>query len=145
MNEHKIDNKMEINFLALSQNQAFARVAVAAFAAQLNPTVADINEIKTAVSEAVTNAIIHGYEGVEGECGVFVRCCITGRELTIEIEDSGRGIEDVDRAREPLYTSKPDAERSGMGFTVMEEFMDSLEIHTEAGKGTVITMRKEIS
>ena len=139
-----MDNKMELSFLAVSQNESFARVAVAAFAAQLNPTVAEITEIKTAVSEAVTNAIIHGYEGMGGGCMVNLTCHITGRELFIEISDKGRGIADVARAREPLYTSRPEMERSGMGFTVMEEFMDSLEVLSQVDAGTTIKLSKKL-
>ena len=139
------ENKMELNFLAISQNEAFARVAVAAFAAQLNPTVAEITEIKTAVSEAVTNAIIHGYEGMDGmKQTVSLKCHIVDREIAIEVFDSGMGIADIDQAREPLYTSKPEMERSGMGFTVMEEFMDSIEVVSQPGAGTTIKLRKKL-
>ena len=139
------ENKMELNFLAISQNEAFARVAVAAFAAQLNPTVAEITEIKTAVSEAVTNAIIHGYEGMDGAKHIVgLKCHIIGREIAIEISDSGMGIADIDQAREPLYTSKPEMERSGMGFTVMEEFMDGIEIVSQPGAGTTIKLHKTL-
>ena len=137
-------NKMELSFLAVSQNEAFARVAVASFAAQLNPTVAEITEIKTAVSEAVTNAIIHGYENIDGECLVNLKCHIAGREIVIEISDSGAGIADIAQAREPLYTSKPEMERSGMGFTVMEEFMDQMEVVSQIGAGTTIKLRKTL-
>ncbi|MDR2166299.1 MAG: anti-sigma F factor [Clostridiales bacterium] len=136
-------NEMELKFAALSENQAFARVVAAAFATRLNPTVAEITEIKTAVSEAVTNAIIHGYDGLDG-AAVIMRGYIKGREILIEIEDAGRGIEDIEQAREPLFTTKPDEERSGMGFTVMEEFMDSLEVESEPGRGTIVKMRKII-
>ena len=136
------ENKMELNFFAISENEAFARVAVAAFAAQLNPTVAEITEIKTAVSEAVTNAIIHGYDKMDGENMVGLKCHITNREIFIEISDNGSGIADIDQAREPLYTSKPEMERSGLGFTVMEEFMDGLEIVSQVGVGTTIKLRK---
>jgi len=139
------ENKMKLSFSAISENEAFARVAVAAFAAQLNPTVAEITEIKTAVSEAVTNAIIHGYEGVDGENMVTMKCHIIGREIFIEIVDSGGGIADISQAREPLYTSKPEMERSGMGFTVMEEFMDGLEVVSQVGVGTTIKLRKNLS
>jgi len=139
------ENKMELSFLAVSQNESFARVAVAAFAAQLNPTVAEITEIKTAVSEAVTNAIIHGYEEANGGCMVDLSCRIMGREIFVEIADSGRGIADINQAREPLYTSKPEMERSGMGFTVMEEFMDSLEVISQVGAGTTIKLSKVLN
>ena len=139
------DNKMELNFLAISQNESFARVAVAAFAAQLNPTLAEITEIKTAVSEAVTNAIIHGYDGMDGERMVNLKCHIKGMEIAIEVSDSGMGIDDIDQAREPLYTSKPEMERSGMGFTVMEEFMDHMEVISQICVGTTIKLRKTLS
>ena len=139
------ENKMELNFLAISQNEAFARVAVAAFVTHLNPTVAEITEIKTAVSEAVTNAIIHGYEGMGGECMVNLKCSVVGRDIEIEIADSGKGIDDIDQAREPLYTSKPEMERSGLGFTVMEEFMDGVEIVSKINMGTTIKLRKTLN
>jgi len=133
-------NEMVLSFPALSQNEAFARVAVAAFVAQLNPTVNEITDIKTAVSEAVTNAIIHGYDG---NCGwINLRCKVADRNIYIMISDDGKGIEDIDKAREPLYTSKPEMERSGMGFTVMETFMDSMMVVSEPGKGTKIEMTK---
>ena len=136
-------NKVEIKFLAMPENQAFARVVAAAFATQLNPTVAEINEIKTAVSEAVTNAIIHGYSS-DCEKEVVMRAWVDAGVFFVEVVDSGCGIEDVNQAREPLYTSKPDDERSGMGFTVMEEFMDSLEVQTAINGGTTIKMSKKI-
>ncbi|MCL2574195.1 MAG: anti-sigma F factor [Defluviitaleaceae bacterium] len=140
------ENKMELSFLAVSQNEAFARVAVAAFAAQLNPILAEITEIKTAVSEAVTNAIIHGYEKAgDTEQMVHIKCAIVDREIVIEISDSGIGIDDIDQAREPLYTSKPEMERSGMGFTVMEEFMDGMEVVSRVGEGTTIVLRKTLN
>ncbi|MCL2354286.1 MAG: anti-sigma F factor [Defluviitaleaceae bacterium] len=146
MGENKtFKNKMEINFLAISENQAFARVAVAAFATQLNPTIAELTEIKTAVSEAVTNAMIHGYDdGDEQDKTISLRCVIEDREIYIEIEDDGQGIEDIEVAKEPLYTSKPDDERSGMGFTIMDEFMDALIVESQAGQGTIIKMKKTI-
>ena len=138
------DNQMTLTFLAISENQAFARVAAAAFASQLNPTLAELTEIKTAVSEAVTNAIIHGYEGAnDGNCFVTMRCSLADRHVYIEIEDSGGGIPDIQQALEPLYTSKPDEERSGMGFTVMSEFMDDLQVQSSP-EGTVIKMSKKI-
>jgi len=136
-------NKMEIKFSAKSENQAFARVVAAAFATQLNPTVAEINEIKTAVSEAVTNAIIHGYEGDDSK-EVGMAAHIQDTVIFIEISDSGRGIEDIAKAREVLYTSKPHEERSGMGFTVMEEFMDTLEVVSSLDSGTTVKMSKKI-
>ena len=142
------ENKMDIEFSARSENEAFARVVVAAFAAQLNPTLAEVMEIKTAVSEAVTNAIIHGYSesGANVDTAVVkMSCHIRGKEVFIEITDTGRGIDDIEQAREPLYTSKPEMERSGMGFTVMEEFMDGLEVVSQIGRGTTIKLRKLIN
>lgn len=134
------DNSMKIEFISKSQNESFARVAVAAFASQLDPTIDELTDVKTAVSEAVTNSIIHGYENKEGV--VKISACITGMELTIIVEDDGVGIEDIDRAVQPLYTSRPDLERSGMGFTVMETFMDSLKIQSAKNKGTRVIMKK---
>jgi stage II sporulation protein AB (anti-sigma F factor) len=134
---------MNLSFYAISQNEAFARVAAAAFTAQLNPTVNEITDIKTAVSEAVTNAIIHGYDNMGGI--VRLKCVISGRVVYIEVSDNGKGIEDIGQAREPLYTSKPEMERSGMGFTVMETFMDGFEVVSEIGKGTVIKMSKRLA
>lgn len=134
------ENKMKIEFLSRSQNESFARVSVAAFISQLDPTIDEIADVKTAVSEAVTNSIIHGYENKEGI--VCIESEIRGREATITISDNGNGIEDIELARQPLYTSRPDLERSGMGFTVMETFMDSLQVNSERGKGTKIIMKK---
>lgn len=136
-------NSMKISFMSKSQNEAFARVAVAAFVSQLDPTVEEISEIKTAVSEAVTNSVIHGYEDMEGE--IFLSCTIKDNLVEITISDKGKGIEDVSRAREPLYTSKPELERSGMGFTVMEAFMDEVEVESVKGTGTTVIMRKRLT
>ncbi len=134
------DNMMKIEFLSKSQNEGFARVAVAAFASQLDPTIEEISDIKTAVSEAVTNSIIHGYENGEGV--ITIEAFLNEGELTISISDSGIGIEDLDKAMQPLYTSRPDLERSGMGFTVMETFMDSLCVESNKEEGTKVTMKK---
>jgi stage II sporulation protein AB (anti-sigma F factor) len=134
------DNMIKIEFLSKSQNESFARVAVAAFVAQLDPTIEELTDVKTAVSEAVTNSIIHGYENKDGL--VRIEAMIKGKELTVIVIDTGVGIDNVDLAMQPLYTSRPDLERSGMGFTVMETFMDSLEVISEKGKGTSITMKK---
>ena len=134
------DNMIKIEFLSKSQNESFARVAVAAFVAQPDPTIEEITDVKTAVSEAVTNSIIHGYENKDGI--IRIEAMINGRELTVVIIDEGVGIDNVDLAKQPLYTSRPDLERSGMGFTVMETFMDNLDVITEKGKGTSITMKK---
>lgn len=135
-------NEMELIFDSRSVNEGFARVAVAAFMTQLNPTLEEVSDVKTAVSEAVTNAIIHGYEkNVEK---IWIRCQIEGSTLYIQIEDKGKGIEDIEKAKEPLYTTKPELDRSGMGFCFMEAFMDGLEILSEVGRGTIIKMKKEI-
>lgn len=136
-------NYMEISFLAKSENESFARVVAASFASQLDPTIDEIADIKTAVSEAVTNAIIHGYDEDETK---FVNLVSEIDEDTIKIvvEDKGNGIKDVDMAKQPLYTSKPELERSGMGFTVMETFMDSIEISSILGEGTKLVMKKTI-
>ncbi len=137
----KYNNYMKIEFNSKSQNEAFARVVVAAFAAQLDPTIEEISDVKTAVSEAVTNAIIHAYND-EYQLITLI-CRINDNHLEIIIEDKGKGIEDIGKAREPLYTSKPELERSGMGFTVMETFMDSVEVWSELGSGTKIFMTKQ--
>ena len=127
-------------------NEGFARVAVAAFITPLDPTLEEVADIKTAVSEAVTNAIIHGYAGWSGdEPGkVEVRCCLRGDVLHIEIEDKGRGIADVEQAMEPLFTTRPDMDRSGMGFAFMEAFMDDLDVTSEPGRGTLVKMEKKL-
>lgn len=138
----KYENEMQIEFLSKSSNESFARIAVAAFAAQLDPTIEEIADIKTAVSEAVTNSIIHGYENEYGI--VKIKCNIKNNLLTIEISDNGKGIEDINIAKEPLFTSRPELERSGMGFTIMESFMDELKVESVLGLGTKITMRKNI-
>ena len=152
-------NEMEIIFDAVSDNEAFARVAVAAFVSHLNPTVEELADIKTAVSEAVTNSIIHGYEnlygyGRPGRCPadqrkvnpgkVRVRCVLEEDMLHIHVTDQGKGMENVEQAMEPLFTTKPELERSGMGFAFMEAFMDDLEVESTPGKGTVVVMRKKL-
>ena len=136
------DNEMKIEFVSKSNNEAFARISVAAFASQLDPTIEELADIKTAVSEAVTNSIIHGYEDTEGI--ICVNCKIFANTIVIEISDNGKGIENVEMAKEPLYTSKPDLERSGMGFTIMESFMDDLNVESILGLGTKVTMKKVI-
>jgi len=135
-------NKMFLKFDAISQNESFARMAIAAFAAQLNPTINQLADIKTAVSEAVTNAIIHGYKDSFGE--VELNAKIEGQKLTIEVIDYGVGIENVHKAREPFYTTCPDEERSGMGFMVMESFMDGIEVYSEVSKGTKVVLQKNV-
>ncbi len=156
--EKMVKNEMEIYFDAISRNEGFARVAVAAFVTPLNPTLEELADVKTAVSEAVTNAIIHGYEnwGGYGRMGersvdmpenpgkVRLKCVLEGDVLHIEIEDHGRGIEDVEQAMEPLFTTKAHLERSGMGFAFMEAFMDDLEVESVPGEGTLIRMKKKL-
>jgi len=139
----KADNEMKLEFPSKSQNESFARSVVAAFVAQLDPTIEELAEIKTAVSEAVTNAIIHGYSCEIGNVVIISR--IFGDTVEIEVKDFGVGIADIELARQPLYTSKPELERSGMGFTVMETFMDKVEIESLPWKGTTIRMTKKIT
>ncbi len=134
--------EMKMEFTSQSENEGFARVAVGAFIAGLNPTVDELADIKTAVSEAVTNAIIHGYDQKEGK--VWITCQITEQEVEVCVVDNGRGIADIDKAREPLFTTRPELERSGMGFTFMEAFMDEVWVASGVGQGTRITMRKKI-
>lgn len=136
------NNKMKIKFLNKSANEGFARVSVAAFVSQLDATVEQIADIKTAVSEAVTNSIVHGYEDMTGY--ITVECELSDSTATITISDCGRGISDIELARQPLYTSRPELERSGMGFTVMETFMDTVEVKSALGMGTTVRMSKKI-
>lgn len=138
----KFENEMKIEFISKSSNESFARITVAAFAAQLDPTVEELADIKTAVSEAVTNCIIHGYENEIGIVKIIAK--LRENEITIEISDKGKGIEDIEMAKEPLYTTKPNLERSGMGFTIMESFMDTMEVESIVGLGTKIKMTKTI-
>ncbi|PLR76376.1 anti-sigma F factor [Bacillus sp. V3-13] len=137
-------NEMNIQFSALSQNESFARVTVAAFIAQLDPTMDELTEIKTVVSEAVTNAIIHGYEN-DPNGKVYISVLIEDGFIDMKIKDDGQGIIDVEEARQPLFTTKPELERSGMGFTIMENFMDEVDIQSQPGKGTEIRLRKHLS
>lgn len=135
-------NEMELIFDSNSENESFARVTVAAFMTQLNPLLEEVSDVKTAVSEAVTNAIIHGYDGKEGK--IRIRCRMEKSALYIEVEDQGKGIEDVARAMEPLYTTRPELDRSGMGFAFMEAFMDEIEVESAPGEGTCVKMKKNI-
>lgn len=135
-------NEMETSFLSVAENEAFARVVIAAFAVQLSPTMTEIADVKTAVSEAVTNAIVHGYEGMRGM--VTMKARIDGQLLSIEIADRGKGIPNVQQAMEPFYTTHPEQERSGMGFAVMQTFMDDVEVHSVPGSGTIVILRKRI-
>jgi stage II sporulation protein AB (anti-sigma F factor) len=143
MKKQKERNFMKLQFASRSENEAFARVAVAAFIAQLDPTMNELTDIKTVVSEAVTNAIIHGYDSAANET-ITISAEIDGEQVTITVEDTGSGIDDLELARQPLFTSKPELERSGMGFTIMENFMDEVEIVTGVGKGTIVKMTKRI-
>ncbi|MGO4107395.1 anti-sigma F factor [Paenibacillus sp. YAF4_2] len=136
-------NEMTLTFSARSENEAFARITVASFVSQLDPTLEELNDLKTAVSEAVTNAIIHGYDS-DPAGKVIIEASIDGDVVSISISDNGRGIEDLDLARQPLYTSKPELERSGMGFTIMENFMDRFEVTSALGQGTRVAMLKRI-
>ena len=138
----KNTTEMEIIFDSHSSNEGFARVAVASFLTQLNPTVEEVSDVKTAISEAVTNAIIHGYENEIHK--VSIRCRIEGQQMTVEVRDHGVGIENIEQAMTPLYTSKPELERSGMGFAFMEAFMDHVEVESEPGEGTTVRMKKTI-
>ncbi len=135
-------NEMKIEFDSRSCNESFARVSVAAFMTQLNPTLEEVADVKTALSEAVTNAIVHGYENEIRK--VYVECRVEDQMLTLKVTDYGKGIEDVKKAMEPLFTTKPDTERSGMGFAFMEAFMDEVEVESEPGKGTAVSMKKRI-
>lgn len=135
-------NEMKLEFDSRSANEAFARVTVASFMTQLNPTLEEVSDVKTAVSEAVTNAIIHGYENHVNKIQIFAG--IEGKTLRLEISDRGVGIPDVKQAMEPLFTTKPELERSGMGFSFMEAFMDEVAVESEPGKGTTVRMKKVI-
>jgi stage II sporulation protein AB (anti-sigma F factor) len=154
-----MNNEMKMEFDAISVNEGFARLAVASFIASLNPTMEELSDIKTAVSEAVTNPIIHGYENMYGygkhgdkvpayvtihPGKIYMHCKVEDTLLYIEIQDKGKGIEDLEKAMEPLYTTKPEYNRSGMGFAFMEAFMDDLEVISEPGMGTLVKMQKKI-
>lgn len=135
-------NEMTIVFESRPVNESLARVAVAAFSTQLNPTLEEVADLKTAVSEAVTNCIIHGYEGQIYK--IWLTCRLKGQELFVDVKDEGVGIPDVKKAMEPLYTTKPEKDRSGMGFTFMEAFMDEISVESKVGEGTVVHMKKAI-
>lgn len=153
-----MNNEMKMEFDAISENESFARMAIAAFAMNLNPTLEELSDIKTAVSEAVTNAIIHGYGNLRGyeknkyvhkdekihEGKVYMESRIIGDVIFIDIADRGQGIENLEKAMEPLFTTKPELDRSGMGFAFMEAFMDDLEVESVPGQGTKIHMIKKI-
>lgn len=146
MNNNSKSGVMEDTFELIidskSENESFARVAVAAFCTRLDPTLEEITDIKTAVSEAVTNCIVHGYEGGKGK--IYINVNITGNTVEVIVKDNGIGIENIEKAMEPLYTTKPEQERSGMGFSFMEAFMDELEVSSARNKGTTVIMRKKI-
>ena len=136
-------NEMHLEFVSLSLNEGFARSVAAAFVAQLNPTIEELSDIRTAVSEAVTNAIIHGYEDTMGM--ITMDCSIDDNLFTVTVRDNGCGIRDIELARQPFYTTRPELERSGMGFTVMEAFMEEVAIESVPGQGTTVTMRRRIA
>ena len=140
--DRMITNRMQVFFDAKSVNEAFARMTVMAFMADMNPTLDELEDVKTAVSEAVTNAIIHGYADEDKQ--VELRCVREGQRLTVVVEDHGVGIADVEEARQPFYTTRPQEERSGMGFAFMEAFMDEIEVVSRVGEGTRVTMIKYI-
>ena len=140
--KEQVDNEMKLEFISKATNESFARITVAAFAAQLDPSIEELADIKTAVSEAVTNCIIHAYENRLGVVRLSAR--LKEDEIIIEISDHGRGIENIEMAKEPLYTTKPNLERSGMGFTIMESFMDDVKIESVVNLGTKVTMSKKI-
>ncbi len=144
----RIINTMKTEFCAKSSNEAFARTAVASFAAQCDPNVAVIADIKTVVSEAVTNAIVHGYAHVEDKsgCPIYIQCKLTENgKIIIKIKDKGKGIDDVETAMQPLYTTDSDGERSGMGFTIMQSFTDRIKVRSAIGKGTVVILEKRLN
>ena len=138
----KPENELTMEFLSRSCNEAFARAAVGAFIAPMDPNLEELSDIKTAVSEAVTNCIIHGYEGEIHK--IRVECRLRGQELQVDVTDHGAGIPDIKKAMEPLFTTKADKDRSGMGFTFMEAFMDELQVESEVGRGTTVHMKKII-
>ena len=133
---------MKLIIESVSENESFARTVVAAYITRLDPTLEELADVKTAVSEAVTNSIIHGYNGKSGE--IEITCEIQEREVIVRVTDTGIGITDIKKAMEPLYTTKPEWERSGMGFAFMEAFMDSLEVESTPGEGTTVRMKKKI-
>ncbi len=134
-------NQMILKFPARSENEVFARNAVAAFALTLEPSLSELSDVKTAVSEAVTNCIVHGYRGREG--WITVRCRTDGNLFTVEVIDEGRGIADIEQALEPFFTTQPSEERSGMGFTIMQTFMTDLQVRSKENEGTTVTMTKQ--
>lgn len=142
MSTKNFTNYMSLTIAALSKNEAFARSTVGAFVLEAEPSIEELGDIKTAVSEAVTNSIVHGYEGKTGE--VTIKAILETNRLTVQVIDNGVGIPDIDRARQPFYTTRPSEERSGMGFTVMESFMDKIEVEKNPLGGLIVSMQKEI-
>ncbi len=136
------DNEIHLSFMSKSQNEGFARMVASSFVSQLDPTIEELSDIRTAVSEAVTNAVIHGYDNKNGT--IYMDCYCEGKTVTITIRDDGNGIDDVELAMQPFYTSKPNLDRSGMGFSVMEAFMDKISVESEPNVGTTVTMVKTI-
>ncbi len=143
MSRQSVHNELRSSFPSLSENESLARLLVSGFVSQLNPALDELSDIKTAVSEAVTNCIVHGYRNCVGTVRMLVRI-LDDDEIYIRISDSGCGIENVEKAMEPLFTSAPDEDRAGLGFTVMESFMDKLSVKSKSGKGTTVTMRKKL-
>ena len=140
--EKNLKNEMKLEFLSKSANEAFARIAIAAFFSQLDPTIEELADLKTSISEAVTNCIIHAYPNKDGI--IKIKGKLYEDEIEIEISDNGVGIENIEEAKEPLYTTKSNLERSGMGFTIMESFMDSFKVESIVGLGTKISMSKKV-
>ena len=141
----KAENQFELTFPALSENEGFARQCVTGFLARLDPTVPELADLRTAVSEAVTNCIIHGYKGREGGLVYISVRCFSGRRVVIRVKDKGCGMADPERCRQPLYTTDPSGERGGMGFAIMESFTDTMKVKTAPGKGTTVTLIKKLS
>lgn len=139
-----MNNEMTLTFVAIEENEALARMTMTCFITPLDPTLEEISEFKTIVSEAVTNAIIHGYD-CNGQSLVTIHATLSDNKITMTVSDQGKGIDDVERAMEPMFTSLPNMERSGMGFTIMESFSDSLSVESETGKGTVVRFEKTFS
>lgn len=136
-------NEMTLRFKAIKENESFARMSVASFVAVVNPTMEEIGDIKTALSEAITNSIVHAYPDTVGDVIINVKLC--NNEIYITVTDYGIGIQDINKAKQPFYTSKPNSERSGMGFTVMEGFMDSVDVVSSVGKGVIVSMSKKLN
>ncbi|MGN0996024.1 MAG: anti-sigma F factor [Candidatus Ventricola sp.] len=134
-------NQMELSFLSIAENEAFARMVISAFLVQANPTLSIVSEVRTAVSEAVTNAIVHAYDGKD-DGRIVLRAALNDRQLEIEVEDFGCGIADVEQAMQPFFTTQPDRERTGMGFSLMMSFMDGVKVYSAPGSGTTVRMTR---